>query len=437
MSLIAKVQENLAPWRQSTAWKVAFSGGLDSTVLLHILASLAQREIIPPLFAVHIHHGLQPVGDAWPEHCQQVCNELALPLKVVRVSVAQSASLEQAARDARYAAFAAELATGELLLVAQHADDQAETLLFRLLRGAGVRGLAGMPVSRQLGRGSLLRPLLNCSQAELRDYAIKHQLRWIEDPSNIDEQYSRNFLRRQIMPMLSQRWPQAASRLSRATEHLREAAEMLDELAVQDLAAAQGSASCAWLNLPSLGLAPLRELSQARQRNALRYWLRELTPMPDTEHWAGWCSLRDAAVDAAPIWRLAAGEVHRADERLWWLSGEWLQQPAPVSARVVSGMPLTLPGNGCVRIEGQLPAGDWSVVYRQGGEIMNLPGRGRRDLKRLLNEQSVAGFIRGRLPLLIADGQLVAVANTPQLCAVQGAEWRFVWDLPTSDLGLS
>lgn len=437
MSLIAKVQENLAPWRQATAWRVAYSGGLDSTVLLHILASLAPRETIPPLTAVHIHHGLQAVGDLWPEHCQRVCDELVVPLKVVRVSVAPGASLEQAARDARYAAFAAQLGDSEVLLVAQHADDQAETLLFRLLRGAGVRGLAAMPISRSLGQGHVLRPLLNCSQAELRDYAVKHNLQWVEDPSNGDEQFSRNFLRRQVLPMLTQRWPQAVSRFSQATEHLREASEMLDELAVQDLAAAQGSAGCGWLKLPSLALAPLRAISSARQRNALRYWLRDLTPMPDTEHWEGWRNLRDAAVDAAPIWRLAGGEIHRGDERLWWLSGDWLRQPEPIRLPMVAGQPLALPGNGHVRIEGQLPVGDWSVVYRQGGEVMNLPGRGRRDLKRLLNEQAVTKFIRGRLPLLICDGQLVAVANMPQLCAVKGAQWYFIWDLPTSDLGLS
>lgn len=437
MSLTAKVLENLAPWRQATAWRVAFSGGLDSTVLLHILASLAQREHTPPLFAVHIHHGLQAEGDLWPEHCQGVCTELAIPLKVVRVKVVPGASLEQAARDARYRAFTAELSAGELLLVAQHADDQAETLLFRLLRGAGVRGLAAMPVTRPLGQGRLLRPLLNCSQSELQDYALKHDLRWVEDPSNSDEQFSRNFLRRQVLPLLTQRWPHAVGHMSQTTERLREASEMLDDLAVQDLASAQCAASCAWLKLPCLQLQPLRELSPARQRNALRYWLRELTPMPDSEHWDGWRSLRDAAIDAAPIWRLAAGEIHRADERLWWLSGDWLLQPAPINLSLVPGQPLTLPGNGSVHIEGQLPAGDWTVVYRQGGEVMNLPGRGRRDLKRLLNEQALAVFIRGRLPLLLCDGQLMAVANMPQLCAVKGAQWSFVWDLPTSDLGLS
>ncbi|MGX5220326.1 tRNA lysidine(34) synthetase TilS [Pseudomonas segetis] len=437
MSLIAKVLENIAPWRQATAWRVAFSGGLDSSVLLHILATLAQREAIPSLFAVHIHHGLQPAGDLWPEHCQQFCDQLGVPLSVLRVKVEPGASLERAARDARYKAFTAQLCAGELLMVAQHADDQAETLMFRLLRGAGVRGLAAMPICRPLGQGQLLRPLLNCSRAEVHDYANQHGLQWVEDPSNSDEQLSRNYLRRQVLPLLAQRWPQVVARLNQASEHMREASELLDVLAAQDLAAAQEPVTDGWLNLPSLALAPLRQLTVARQRNALRFWLRQLTPMPDTEHWQGWCDLRDAAMDATPVWRLAGGEVRRADERLWWLSGQWLRQPEPVNLPVVAGQWFGLPGNGSVRIEGPLPAGDWAVVYRQGGEILNLPGRGRRDLKRLLNEHAVATFIRNRLPLLICDGQLMAVANMPQLCAVQGVQWHFVWDLPTSDLGLS
>lgn len=437
MTLSARLLESLASWRAAPAWHIALSGGLDSTVLLHLLASLAQREALPPLSAIHIHHGLQAAADAWPAHCRALCAALSVPLQVDYVQVAPAASLEQAAREARYAAFAARLGVGELLLTAQHRDDQAETLLFRLLRGAGVQGLAAMPESRALGAGQLVRPLLNCSRDELLAYAREHKLSWIEDPSNADERFSRNYLRRQVMPALLRRWPQACANMARSAAHLNEAAQLLDELALQDIAAAQVPGEFAWLPLANLALPALRGLSEPRQRNALRYWLRPLTAMPDSEHWAGWQALRDAASDAAPIWKLAAGELRRTDERLWWLTGDWLRSPASPHVAVQANQQLALPGNGSVQIDGQLPAGNWQLGYRQGGDQLLLPGRGRRDLKRLFNELRVPAFVRDRLPLLRLDNQVIALANLPGMQGAADGSWQLHWQPPTHDQGLS
>ena len=429
--------ESLAPWRDAPAWHIALSGGLDSTVLLHLLAGLAQREALPPLFAIHIHHGLQAAADAWPAHCRELCAALSVPLQVDYVQVLSGASLERAAREARYAAFATRLGGGEVLLTAQHRDDQAETLLFRLLRGAGVQGLSGMPVSRALGAGQLVRPLLNCSRAEMLTYAHAHNLRWIEDPSNSDDRFSRNYLRRQVLPALLQRWPQALSAMSRSAAHLSEAGVLLDELAQQDLAGATDTASFSWLGIPNLALPALRELSDARQRNAVRYWLRPLTAMPDSEHWAGWQALRDAAPDAAPVWRLAAGELRRSDERVWWVSGEWLRSPTPAAIALQGIQAVALPGNGEATIAGILPSGDWQIGYRRAGEQMLLPGRGHRDLKRLFNELGVPVFIRDRLPLLRLDDRVVAIANLPGVQGSADGLWQLLWRPPTSDQGLS
>ncbi|WP_298187874.1 tRNA lysidine(34) synthetase TilS [uncultured Pseudomonas sp.] len=437
MSLSARLLESLAPWRNAPAWHIALSGGLDSTVLLHLLAGLAQREALPPLSAIHIHHGLQSAADAWPAHCRELCAGLSVPLQVEYVQVVPGASLERAARDARYAAFAARLDAGEVLLTAQHRDDQAETLLFRLLRGAGVQGLAAMQVSRALAAGRLVRPLLNCSRAELQVYAVEQKLSWVDDPSNTDERFSRNYLRRQVLPSLLKRWPQALVSLSRTAAHLGEAGQLLDELAQQDVAAAEVSGEFAWLPLPRLALPALRGLSEPRQRNALRYWLRPLTAMPDSEHWVGWQALRDAAVDAAPVWRLAAGELRRSDECLWWLAGDWLRSPAQLARAVHGAQCAVLPGNGCVRIEGRLPAGNWQLGYRRAGEQILLQGRGHRDLKRLFNELRVPVFVRERLPLLRLDGQVVAVANLPGLDGALDGSWQLHWQPPTSDQGLS
>jgi len=410
---------------------------LDSTVLLHLLADLATREAIPPLSAIHIHHGLQAAADAWPEHCAGVCRVLGVPLQVIRVAVKPGASVERAARDARCAAFNQLLATDELLLTAQHRDDQAETLLFRLLRGAGVRGLAAMPEQRTLGKGNLLRPLLSVSRATLEAYAAEHSLCWVEDPSNADSQFSRNYLRQHILPLLTARWPQATSSMARTASHLAEAQQLLDELALQDLAPAGSPSAFAWLELPSLALAPLKDLSAARQRNALRYWLAALTRLPDSEHWVGWDSLRDASEGSQPVWRLTDGELHRADGRIWWLPATWMQPPVGVTLWRDACLPLQLAHNGQLDFDGEAPGGELQVRYRQGGEVMQLPERGHRDLKRLLNESGLPVFVRGRLPLLYREDRLLAVANLPGLDGSAHGDWRLRWIAPTNDQSLS
>lgn len=437
IDLPTRLLTQLSPWRNAATWRIAFSGGLDSTVLLHLLASLATHHCLPSLSAIHIHHGLQAAADAWPEHCRSVCRALGVPLEVVSVKVLPGASVERAARDARYAAFAAALHGNEVLLTAQHREDQAETLLFRLLRGAGVRGLAAMPRQRALGLGHLLRPLLDVSRAELQTYATQHGLSWIEDPSNTDLRYARNYLRRRVFPVLAEQWPQSALTLARSAGHMAEAQGLLEELAQLDLARAASPSAFGWLGLRSLELAPLQALSPARQRNALSHWLASMTPLPDSDHWSGWESLRDAGDDARPIWRLAAGELHRAGGRVWWLSDHWLRPVAGAVQWPDPAAPLRLPGNGRLMFNGTAPAGPLWVRYRQGGEVMELARRGHRDLKRLLNENAVPAFVRGRLPLLFRGEQLLAVANLPGLDAGVDGSWQLHWTPGSQDRGLS
>ncbi|MCG6540264.1 tRNA lysidine(34) synthetase TilS [Pseudomonas sp. KSR10] len=414
MSLESRLLDALQPWRTAPHWRVAFSGGLDSTVLLHLLARLSTREQLPPISAIHVHHGLQPAAEEWPTHCQSVCERLGVTLRVAHVQVASGPSLERAAREARYEVFSEHLKPAEVLLTAQHRDDQAETMLFRLLRGAGVRGLAGMPAVRALGEGWLVRPLMDVGRNELEVYAREHGLVWVEDPSNQCFDHSRNFLRHRVMPVLQQRWPSAATSMVRAAKHLGEAQHLLNDLAEIDLRQAHVGGRYPWLGVPSLCLSSLRTLSPARQRNALRHWLVNWTTLPDTDHWAGWDALRDAASDAAPIWPLADGELHRGDGRIWWLSGPWLVTPSASVDWLRPDCRLQLPGNGSVRLKKHGTEGSLQVRYRRGGESLNLPGRGHRDLKRLLNEAGLPSFARARLPLLYCGDELVAVANLPQ-----------------------
>ncbi|KNX79264.1 tRNA(Ile)-lysidine synthetase [Pseudomonas sp. 250J] len=424
----------LSPWLNAPAWYVAFSGGLDSTVLLHQLAEYSRHHSTPPLRAIHVHHGLQAAADTWPDHCRAVCAALGVELDVVPVQVAPGASLEQAARNARYGAFEKRLGAGEVLFTGQHRDDQAETLLFRLLRGAGLRGLSAMPQQRPLGQGSLVRPLLGLSRQQLQAYADRHGLVWVDDPSNSDTTFARNFLRGEVFPMLRQRWPQAEANLARSAEHLGEALDLLDELAASDLAHACDNAPLPWSGLDSLSLAALTALTPARQRNALQFWLSQRTRLPDSRHWAGWNDLRDAAADACPVWCLTDGELHRSHGHIWWLSGDWLAVVSGDYPWLDGAQPLRLPGNGSVRLMSDSPGKGLHIRYRQGGEIMQLPGRGRRDLKRLLNELQVPHFVRPRLPLLYRGEQLLAVANLPELAQ---ADCQLHWQPPTNVQGLS
>lgn len=417
---------DLARWQQASGWCVALSGGLDSSVLLHLLHSYLQQNPGPRLRAVHIQHGLQQAAQDWPEHCRQFCQQLGVELQVLEVQVAAGASLEQAARDARYQAFRQNLGTNEVLMLGQHADDQAETLLLRLLRGAGVCGLQAMPLQRQLGHGSLLRPLLGISRQHLLEYAIAHDLHWIEDPTNQQDDFDRNYLRNQVMPLLKQRWPSVLSVFGRTCQQMRSSNELLADLARLDLQPALAKSEPSWLTIPVLHLEPLLCLRRDRQINALRFWLADKTLLPDERHWAGWDDLCRAGADAQPQWQLHGGVLLRSAGLLYWLAQDWLQQPPPVSGLLAEGK-QQLPGNGSLLLIGT-KGQKLHLRYRQGGEQIRMAKRGRRDLKRLLQELRLPWFVRARLPLLFDGDQLVAVANYPQLNASGWEDLDCRWD---------
>ena len=244
---------------------VGLSGGCDSVVLLHVLAVLGPRG---NLRAVHVHHGLSANADRWAAFCADYCRDLGIDLLVERVEVDRHSGLglEAAAREARYGVFSG--SAGELLLLGHHQGDQAETLLFNLLRGAGVAGAAGIPVERRRQQLRILRPLLDVSRDEIETYARDHQLAWVDDESNRDTGLSRNFLRHRVLTVLGARFPAAERNLAQAAGHFAEADVLLGELALIDWrSAADGEA---------LKLAMLRELSLPRLKNLLRYRLRQL-----------------------------------------------------------------------------------------------------------------------------------------------------------------
>lgn len=292
---------------------LGLSGGCDSVVLLHLLHGLGLGD---RLSAVHVHHGLSPNADAWADFCAAYCADLAVPLHIVRIEVDRQSGLglEAAARTARYAVLAEQAA--EVLMLAQHQGDQAETLLFNLLRGAGVAGAAGIPEARSLGRQRLLRPLLACRRGELEDYAVLHGLAWIEDESNADTRYSRNFLRHEVMPLLRRRFPAAETAFASAARHFAEADDLLAELAMADWRMACAETADA----PALIL--LRTLSQARLKNLLRYRLRVLGwRSPGAARLAEFVrQIMSAAPDRHPRLDLPDGSLHVAHGCLHWLA---------------------------------------------------------------------------------------------------------------------
>lgn len=404
---------------------IGYSGGLDSHVLLHQCARLGLADACSEpgrrgrfrFAAVHVHHGLQPSAEAWAEHCAEACRGLGVPFRLMRVDARPQPgqSPEEAARNARYRAFEELLEPGDALLTAQHADDQAETVLLQLLRGAGLAGLAAMPEAMPLGRGTLLRPLLSRSREALQGYAMAHGLHWVEDPSNRDTTYDRNFIRRQVMPLLAGRWPGVAATLGRTARHCAEAQGQLQRLA-DDLLLAAGAGEPP----DTLSVACLRQWQAPEQRLVLRHWLKNRGFRAPSA--AVLQRIVAEALTAAEhrnprvAWR--EGEVRRYRERLYAL------RPLPPLDRQAvyawdGRRPLALPGNGVLELcagEGVRPVpwnGAMQVRYRQGGERCRLPGRqGSHALKKLFQETDLAPpWVRERMPLLYIDGRLAAVGD--------------------------
>lgn len=423
---------------------VGYSGGLDSHVLLHWLR---HQQLPQAVSAIYIDHGLQAAAAAWGEHCATVCQTLQVPLQRVATDARPQTgeSPEAAARRVRYAAFAAQVDAHTAILTAHHADDQAETLLLQLLRGSGVHGLAAMPSVARCGAGWLLRPLLGVTRRELRAYAEAHGLHWVEDPSNRELCFDRNYLRHQVLPLLQQRWPAVARTVGRAAGLCAEAATTLDAVAAQDLLAVQGEQP------QQLHLAALRNLNAPRQRQVLRYWLRSLQlPVPDASQLQQLLQdMLGAAADRNPCVAWPGVEVRRYQQMLYALPQ--LPPLAPQTSllwRMVDGQwpRLALPGSGVLYMQhcmGQglqaayVASGALQVRFRQGGERFRPLGRPHsQELKKLLQEAAIPPWERQRLPLLyqVQDGD-AEPGIEPRLLAVVGLGIAAECAVPPNVLG--
>ena len=395
-------------------WIVAFSGGIDSTVLLHALVA-SNSEI--PLLAMHIDHGMQTESKSWDSHCKNVAAELNvdyLSRKVI-VSDVNENGPEAAARQARYAALLNAVQDRDCLLSGHHENDQAETLLLNLMRGSGPAGLAGIGARQAFGRGLLLRPLLGIPLQEITAYANEHNLSWIDDPSNVDTRFDRNFLRSEIVPKLAARWPAVSNRLRRSAELVGEASELLNELAEIDLEAC-GSRD-------RLDIVAVTGLSHARQRNLLRRAVRlcGLPPPPATRLYQIINELIPAREDGQPLVAWSGAEVRRYRGQLY-IMAELSETHELSSGKLqVRGDDLALgPGLGSIAltksgdggIDPALVDGGLSIRFRHGGEEIRIDGEGAtRKLKKLLQEAGVLPWMRDRIPLVFAGETLVAIGD--------------------------
>lgn len=404
----------LAPLGAAPRVWIAFSGGLDSMCLLDAAVSVRGR-LPGPLFAAHMDHGLQPQSSGWASRCEAACAALDVPLVVRRLEIGspRGQSLEALARQARYTALAALLSPGELVLSAQHQDDQAETLLLALLRGSGLEGLAAMPLISDLGPGRLVRPLLDLPRAALEAYARSRGLAWLEDPSNESVAFDRNYLRLRVLPRLRERWPAAVATLARSAAHCAEAAGLIEGLAEQTLAKVRGSRP-GTLSIPALaGLGP------ALARAVLRLWLRRRGLPPAGRLHLGriLAEVLPARADANPLVAWPGCEVRRYRDDLFALSplpprprdrvldweGGHLVLPVPLGLLTRAGADVSAVG----WIEGPL-------LVRFGVEGQGCwcgPEVHRRPLKKVFQEAGIPAWLRPYVPLVFARDRLVAVAG--------------------------
>jgi tRNA(Ile)-lysidine synthase len=415
------VRERL-PAHANPCFCIALSGGLDSSVLLHALAALRPQVPGMKLRAVHVDHGLQAASADWARHCQTACKNLNVELTVLPVEVTGTKLFgpEAAARNARYAALARVLLPEETLLLAQHQDDQAETYLLQLMRGGGVHGLSGMPATAAFAAGKVLRPLLGSRRVDLQAYAEAACIEWVEDPTNADSAFDRNFVRHQLLPVVKQRWSEAAPAIARSARYAAEAAELTEALAAID-------ATGVWDGC-SAGIPELLRLPELRQRNLLRYLIRSagLAVPSEVRLQEIWNSLLFAAADAQPRVRWRGGFAARYRDRLFVLPAAADSNPDPATFvlernAAVNGKLLELgEAIGLIGFRETVGQGldprllQWPLQlrFREGGERLRPQGAAHsRSLKNLLQERGVLPWRRNTLPLFYSGDALVAIGD--------------------------
>ncbi|PID46531.1 MAG: tRNA lysidine(34) synthetase TilS [Proteobacteria bacterium] len=406
---------------EQRSFLVAYSGGLDSHVLLHLMSRVPDIK----LRAIHIDHGLQQASPWWGRHCREICSELDIPFEQasLNLQVPDGQSLEAYAREARYQALAKALNKNEVLLTGHHQNDQVETLLIQLLRGAGGAGLAAMPMMSGFALGSHMRPLLNFTREQLEDYADHYKLSYVEDGSNADLRFDRNYLRHQIIPQLVEHWPGCVRTLSRAALIQGETQRLLDFYVAQDVEMVVGSVE------GTLSVDALIQCEPVRRRALLRYWISasgfQAPSSKKLQHVVS--DVLFSAEDAMPCVQWSGAEVrrfhgnvyimaplseHDAKQVLFWD----LQADLPIeSLGIELKADVLAEWKTKLSTESSLHTG-LTVRFRQGGEVMHPAGRNKSiPLKQIFQQLAVPPWLRQRIPLLYLGDELIMAYGVCQV----------------------
>ncbi len=436
-SFQTKIKDILSEYPEAKTCWIAYSGGLDSHVLLHVLASI-QNKIKQKLVAVHINHGISNDADLWVKHCQEISANYAIELKTFSIDLSDKndKGTEAHAREKRYEALGNLMSCHDLLLTAHHMDDQLETILLQLMRGSGPDGLVGMPQAREFSKGILLRPLLDYSREQIHDYALSESLSWVEDESNKSNKYDRNFLRNTIIPELLTRWPGALKTVQRAAKHQVEARCLINEISRNDLELICDS------DYKKLDMSSFNNLSGIRKKNVLRAWIKQNkleTPsariiekiIAEVIH---------ANIDRSPCVKWKGGEIRRYREYLYIMKSLSdhdvdISKPWNLEERLelTSGYLKAISGKGNGIKKDMLSSDTVEVRYRQGGEQIKPPGRKEtHDLKKLFQEHGMPPWMRDRIPLIYYENKLIAVADlwleSKYAASESEAAWQINWE---------
>ncbi len=416
---------------------VAYSGGLDSHVLLHLVSQYGNA-YSASLHSIHVNHNFSPSSGDWANHCASVAGSLGFEHRALEIIEKPGAgeSLEAWAREKRYRLMASKMPENAVLLTAHHLDDQAETLLLQMLRGGGASGLAAMPILNK--RYGVLhgRPLLGFSREEIAEYARSQELCWIEDESNVDTTFDRNFLRHEIFPLLRQRWPALSKTLGRVAEHQAEARQVMEEMGNIDLAYVRDPAT------GGISIELLEKLPAARQANTVRQWIKSVDlPVPASVHLEKILDeVVKARADGEPLVTWPGCEVRRHDKYLFAMGPlsehdckQTIEWPLKEKCHVGGGRLVATRDKGRGIKASSIRDGSLQVRFRQGGEKICLPRQQHaKELKKLFQENSVPSWLRERIPLLYHGDELVCVADiwfaADFLSAAGEDSWSIRWE---------
>ncbi len=389
---------------------IAYSGGLDSTVLLNIVS---QSHYSDRVVALHINHQFSPNADEWERFCAGTAQIFGVKFESQKVIVENAGKgLEQDAREKRYLALSSKLAVNDLLLFGHHQNDVAETFIFRLMRGAGLTGLRAIPRVRSLGKGKLLRPLLDCPRTQLAEYAAFNSLTWIDDESNEDRRFDRNFLRHELFPVLTSRWQNAEEKIGQTVAHLSEASVLLDEYGEQDLHICERKSERLG---ESISIERLADFSDARQKHLVRTWCKlKGYSLPHSTQLAKVAEVIQAREDAKPRLQWGTCELRRYSGRLYLLPG--IDVSENQARPVVLNQRMNIDDAGeyvhCTTNAPDEVGEPLSLRFRSGQERCKPKGRPHsQSLKKLLQEYRLEPWFRDRVPLIYLGDELVAVGD--------------------------